>query len=83
MLVIEGMTSNAELGQRWDLKQSCLYGKASPPREAGSEQKGKLGKKENVGGKGVTKMQRVLVSLNCLGVCLVENKGRGGKLTPF
>lgn len=82
MLVIEGMTSSAELGQHWDLKQLCLYGKASPPQRGGFSAERKAWKKEVVGGKGVTKMQRVLVS-NCLGVCLVDNKGRGGKLTPF
>lgn len=41
----------------------------------------KAWKKENVGGKGVTKRQRVL--RNCLGACLVENKGRGKEIDSF
>lgn len=82
MLVIEGMTSSAELGQHWDLKQSCLYGKASPPGGAGSQQKGKLGKRKSWVGRESRRCKGCL-SANCLRICLVDNKGRGGKLTPF
>lgn len=81
--VAGGMTPDAKRGQYRHLRQSCLYGKTSPCEETGSQPKGKLGKRRGGWGGRSRRCKGRLVA-KCLGVWLVEKKGREGgeKRTP-